>query len=53
MWHAPTAKRLVDTVLSVGNTVDPAEGFRALRGRDVNTDALMRARGFPVSLPGR
>jgi len=53
MWHAPTAKRLVDTVLSVGNTVDPAEGFRALRGRDVDTDALMRARGFPVSPPGR
>ncbi len=53
MWHAPTAKRLVETVLSVGNTVDPAEGFRALRGRDVDTDALMRARGFPVSPPGQ
>ena len=41
-----TARRLLDQVLSVGNTVDPAEAFRAFRGRDVAIDALMRDRGF-------
>ncbi len=43
-----TAKRLLDEVLCRGDTVDPAEGFRAFRGRDVRTDALLRKRGFPV-----
>jgi peptidyl-dipeptidase Dcp len=42
------AKRFFDNVLSIGNTIDPAEGYRKFRGRDVNTDALMRDRGFPV-----
>lgn len=42
------AKRLHDTVMSVGNTIDPADGFRAFRGRDVDTRALLRKRGFPV-----
>jgi peptidyl-dipeptidase Dcp len=42
------AKRLHDTVMSVGDTIDPAEGFRAFRGRDVDTRALLRKRGFPV-----
>lgn len=42
------ARRLHDTVFSVGDTIDPAEGFRAFRGRDVDTSALLRKRGFPV-----
>ena len=42
------AKRLHDMVLSVGDTIDPAEGFRAFRGRDVDSQALLRKRGFPV-----
>ncbi|MEZ6088188.1 MAG: M3 family metallopeptidase, partial [Pirellulaceae bacterium] len=42
------AKRLHDTVLSVGDTIDPADGFRAFRGRAVDTSALLRKRGFPV-----
>ena len=33
-------------VFSVGDTIDPAEGFRKFRGRDVDTGALMRKRGF-------
>jgi peptidyl-dipeptidase Dcp len=45
--HA-TAKRLHDTIISRGNTVDAGEAFRAFRGRDVTVDALMRERGFPV-----
>ncbi|MGH1488978.1 MAG: M3 family metallopeptidase, partial [Acidimicrobiales bacterium] len=44
------AKRLRDNVFSVGDTIDPAEGFRRFRGRDVDTDALLRKRGFPVSV---
>jgi peptidyl-dipeptidase Dcp len=42
------AKRLHDTVMSVGDTIDPVDGFRAFRGRDVDTRALFRKRGFPV-----
>jgi Zn-dependent oligopeptidase len=38
----------IDHVMSVGDTVDPAEGFRKFRGRDVDTKALLRKRGFPV-----
>lgn len=41
-----TAKRLFDTILSIGNAVPADEAFRNFRGRDVNTDALMRDRGF-------
>ena len=43
-----TAKSLFENVFSVGDTIDPAEGFRKFRGRDVNTSALLRKRGFPV-----
>ena len=47
-YDKPTAKRLHDTVMSVGDTIDPADGFRKFRGRDVDTQALLRKRGFPV-----
>ena len=40
---------LVKNIFSVGNTIDPAEGYRRFRGRDPQTAALMRARGFPVT----
>jgi len=33
----------------VGNTIDPADGFRLFRGRDPKVDALMIERGFPVT----
>ena len=42
------AKSLYDNVFSVGDTIDPAEGFRRFRGRNVDTSALLRKRGFPV-----
>jgi peptidyl-dipeptidase Dcp len=42
------AQSLVDHVFSVGNTIDPADGFRAFRGRDPEVEALMRKRGFPT-----
>ncbi len=47
-WDKAVAKRLRDNVFSVGNTVDPADGYRAFRGRDPGISALMRKRGFPV-----
>ena len=43
-----TARRLHEHVLSVGDSIDPEESYRAFRGRDVETDALLRKRGFPV-----
>ena len=42
------AKRLVDNLFAVRNAVDPAEAYRAFRGRDARISALMRDRGFPV-----
>jgi peptidyl-dipeptidase Dcp len=50
-WDKAVAQRLRDNVFSVGNTVDPADGYRAFRGRDAGIDALMRKRGFPVPAP--
>ncbi|QQR72878.1 MAG: M3 family metallopeptidase [Holophagales bacterium] len=47
-WDKAVAKRLRDHVFSVGNTVDPAEGYRAFRGRDAGIGPLMKDRGFPV-----
>jgi peptidyl-dipeptidase Dcp len=47
-WDKTVARRLRDNVFSVGNTIDPADGYRAFRGRDAGTAALMRKRGFPV-----
>jgi peptidyl-dipeptidase Dcp len=47
-YDKAVAKRLHDDVFSVGNTVDPADAYRAFRGRDPGIGALMRDRGFPV-----
>ncbi|TZG29617.1 M3 family metallopeptidase [Sphingomonas montanisoli] len=44
-----TAKRFHDTILSVGNTVDPAQAFRNFRGRDPKVAAWLRHEGFPVT----
>ncbi len=45
-YDATVATRLKQHVFSVGDTVDPAEGYRAFRGKDPGTDALMKKRGF-------
>ena len=42
------SKKLYNDIMSVGDTIDPAEGFRRFRGRDVDTKALLRKRGFPT-----
>ncbi len=48
-YDKKTAQRLHDSIMSVGNSVSPEEAFRKFRGRDVDTNALMRDRGFPVT----
>ncbi len=40
------ARKLVDNLFAPRNAVDPAEAYRAFRGRDPDSDALMRDRGF-------
>lgn len=47
-YDSAVAGRLRQHVFSVGNTVDPAEAYRAFRGKDAGIDALMRKRGFPA-----
>jgi peptidyl-dipeptidase Dcp len=44
-YDEDVARRLAH-VLSLGNTVEPAEAYRAFRGRDPEIGALMRKRGF-------
>jgi peptidyl-dipeptidase Dcp len=48
-YDKKTAKKLHDSIMSVGNSVPPEVAFRNFRGRDVDTNALMRDRGFPVT----
>lgn len=48
-YDKAVAQRLIKNIFSVGNTIDPAEGYRAFRGRDPQIEALMKKRGFPVS----
>lgn len=47
-YDPDVARSLRENIMSVGDTIDPAEGFRRFRGRDVDTRALLRKRGFPV-----
>ena len=48
-YNPGTAKRYHDTILSVGNTVDPADSWRAFRGRDPDPKAYFRYKGFPTT----
>lgn len=45
-YDRSVAERLRKSIFSVGNTIDPAEGYRGFRGRDPKIDALMKKRGF-------
>jgi len=42
------AKKMVDELFAQRNKTDPADAYRAFRGRDATIDALLRDRGFPV-----
>jgi peptidyl-dipeptidase Dcp len=50
-YDRAVAARLRQHVFQVGNTIDPAEGYRAFRGRDASLGALLRKRGFPAPAP--
>ena len=49
LYDRKTCDRFRDTIFSVGNSVAPDVAFRNFRGRDVDTNALMRDRGFPIA----
>jgi peptidyl-dipeptidase Dcp len=49
LYDKAACKKLEDAIFAVGNSIPPDEAFRRFRGRDVDTNALMRDRGFPVS----
>jgi peptidyl-dipeptidase Dcp len=51
-WDREVARRLMDNVFRRGNTVEPADAYRAFRGRDAGIEALMRKRGFPAPPAG-
>ena len=42
------AERLYATVFSIGNTIDAERSYENFRGRAFKSDALMRARNFPI-----
>ena len=46
IFDAATAKRLRDHVYSAGNKADPETAYRAFRGRDPSSEALLRKRGL-------
>jgi peptidyl-dipeptidase Dcp len=48
-YDKAVAERLRKHIFSVGNTIDPAEGYRAFRGRDPKIEPLMKKRGFPIA----
>ena len=51
LYDPAVAKRLRDNVFAIGNTVDPADAYRAFRGRDPQIEGLMRKRGFSPPAP--
>ncbi len=51
-YDKAVARRLREQILSLGNTVDPTEAYRAFRGRDAGIGALMRQRGFQGPVAG-
>jgi peptidyl-dipeptidase Dcp len=53
IFDPATAKRLHDFVYSAGGSRDPADAYKAFRGRLPSSDALLRKRGFtePAQAP--
>jgi peptidyl-dipeptidase Dcp len=48
-YDKKVAARLIKYVFSVGDTIDPAKGYKMFRGREPKVEALMIERGFPVA----
>lgn len=49
LFNPRVAENFRQNILSVGDTVDPARAFKNFRGRPASVDALLRARGFPLT----
>ena len=49
LYNHDACKLLEESIMRVGNSIPPDEAFRRFRGRDVDTNALMRDRGFSVA----
>jgi peptidyl-dipeptidase Dcp len=45
-YDKAVAKRLHDTIMSVGNSIDPAVAYRNFRGRDPRPEAYFKEKGF-------
>lgn len=45
-FDAATAERLLRCIYSTGNTHEPADAYRAFRGRDPTAEAMLRKRGL-------
>ncbi len=45
-YDTEVAQKLVDYLFAPRNAMDPADAYRAFRGRDPEVDALLRDRGF-------
>ena len=48
-YDRATCDRFRESIFMVGNSIPPDVAFRNFRGRDVDTNALMRDRGFPIT----
>ena len=53
IFDPATAKRLRDTIYAAGGSRDPADAYKAFRGRLPSPDALLRKRGLAEPAPQR
>jgi peptidyl-dipeptidase Dcp len=51
IFDPATAQRLRETIYAAGGSREPAEAYKAFRGRLPSADALLRKRGFTESAP--
>ncbi|WP_299214087.1 M3 family metallopeptidase [uncultured Aquimarina sp.] len=49
-YDKEVAAKLVKYLFAPRNAMDPAEAYRLFRGRDAKIEALMKDRGFPVTV---
>jgi peptidyl-dipeptidase Dcp len=50
-FDAATARRFLEQVLAAGNSRDPAEAYRAFRGRDARIEPMLARRGLLDEAP--
>jgi peptidyl-dipeptidase Dcp len=50
IFDPATAKRLHDTIYAAGGSRDPADAYKAFRGRLPSPDALLRKRGLAAAV---